>query len=306
MLAEDELFLDPATGDVLGGRRTDACCVSRRALIPFLYRFHYTLGLGSIGQWIMGLASAAWSVDCVIGLLLTLPPARIRAPRRRAVEWLHAWKRAWQVGPSRRGFRLAFDLHRAVALWLWLVLFGIAISGFAIALEAPVFRPMVTALLPMAVPSPRPEARTAHPDPDIDAMAALANDVAHKHGWRDDAGAVFVMPAAHLASLFFFRSSAERGAGLGRPVVTIDTRTGRVARLEMPGAGRAGDLVMQVQFPWHSGQIAGLAGRILVACAGLATAGLAITGVMIWDRKRRARLAVPRAPAANATPGAGA
>ncbi|MGI4746291.1 MAG: PepSY-associated TM helix domain-containing protein [Janthinobacterium lividum] len=288
-LAANELFLDPATGDLLGGRNSDACCFSRRALIPFLYRFHYTIGLGTPGQWIMGLLSAIWSVDCVVGLLLTLPPIRRRGVPRRAVEWLRGWRRGWRIETARRGFRLMFDLHRAVALWLWLVLLGIAISGFAIALDGPLFHPLVTSLLPVAQPATPPDAGTAHPEPDTDAIVALADEVMHKQGWHGDAGGVFVMPDAHLASVFFFRSAAERGTGLGRPTVTINTQTGRVAQMEMPGSGRAGDLVMQIQFPWHSGQILGFTGRVLVAFAGLATAGLAVTGVMIWERKRRAR-----------------
>jgi uncharacterized iron-regulated membrane protein len=289
VLAANELFLDPASGDLLGGRQSDACCFSRRAIIPFLYRFHYTIGLGAIGQWIMGLLSALWSIDCIVGLLLTLPPVRRRDVRRRAGEWLRGWQRAWRIDSARRGFRLVFDLHRAVALWLWLVLLGIAISGFAIALDAPLFHPLVTHLLPVARPATPPDAGTEHPDPDLDAIVAVANEVMHKQGWPEDAGGVFVMPGAHLASVFFFRSAGHRGTGLGRPTVTINTQTGRVAQTEIPGRGRIGDLVMQIQFPWHSGQILGLGGRILVALAGLATAGLAVTGVMIWERKRRVR-----------------
>lgn len=287
-LAANELFLDPATGTLLGGRNSDACCFSRRALIPFLYRFHYTIGLGRAGQWIMGLLSALWSIDCVVGLLLTLPVRRHGVPRR-AAEWLRGWQRAWRIETARRGFRLIFDLHRAVALWLWLVLLGIAISGFAIALDAPLFRPLVTHLLPIARPATPPDAGTAHPDPDLDAIVALANQVLHKQGWPVDAGGVFVMPGAHQASVFFFRSAGDRGTGLGRPTVTMNTQTGRVVQIETPGGGRVGDVVMQIQFPWHSGQILGLAGRILVVFAGVATAGLAVTGVMIWERKRRAR-----------------
>ena len=298
-VADNELFLDPVTGVLLGGRNSDACCLSRRAVIPFLYRFHYTLGLGRFGQWVMGLLSALWAFDCVVGLLLTLPPRRIRATGRGAGEWMRGWGRAWRVGVARRGFRLVFDLHRAVALWLWLVLLGIAISGFAIALEAPLFRPLVTSVLPMAASIALPSRTTPRPHPDADAIVALANEVAHEQGWHGDAGALFMIPGLHSASVLFYRSAAERGGFLGRPTVTIDTGTGHVTAIEMPGRGRAGDLVMQLQFPWHSGQIAMLPGRILVAFAGIATAGLAMTGVMIWERKRRARAATRVADASR-------
>jgi uncharacterized iron-regulated membrane protein len=54
--------------------------------------------------------------------------------------------------------------------------------------------------------------------------------------------------------------------------------------------GTAGDIFLQVQFPLHSGRIAGLPGRILISAMGLAVAILSVTGVVIWLRKRSARL----------------
>ena len=47
---------------------------------------------------------------------------------------------------------------------------------------------------------------------------------------------------------------------------------------------------MQAQFPLHSGRILGLPGRILISTMGLVVAALSVTGVVIWYRKRRARL----------------
>ncbi|MGA4815292.1 PepSY domain-containing protein [Pseudomonas aeruginosa] len=44
-----------------------------------------------------------------------------------------------------------------------------------------------------------------------------------------------------------------------------------------------------MQYPIHGGRIAGLPGRIAIAALGLAIAGLSLTGVYIWWRKRRAR-----------------
>ena len=49
---------------------------------------------------------------------------------------------------------------------------------------------------------------------------------------------------------------------------------------------------MQAQFPLHSGRIVGLFGRILISIMGLVVAALSVTGVVIWWRKRRARVRV--------------
>jgi uncharacterized iron-regulated membrane protein len=55
------------------------------------------------------------------------------------------------------------------------------------------------------------------------------------------------------------------------------------------GEGTAGDIFVQLQFPLHSGEIAGLAGRIVISISGILVAVLSITGVLIWARKWRAR-----------------
>ncbi|MCK1316969.1 PepSY domain-containing protein, partial [Bradyrhizobium sp. 23] len=47
----------------------------------------------------------------------------------------------------------------------------------------------------------------------------------------------------------------------------------------------------------HSGRIVGLFGRILISVMGLVVAALSVTGIVIWWRKRRARVRV-RATAA--------
>jgi uncharacterized iron-regulated membrane protein len=57
-----------------------------------------------------------------------------------------------------------------------------------------------------------------------------------------------------------------------------------------PWKGTAADIFVQAQFPLHSGRILGLPGRILISAMGLAVAALSVTGVIIWARKRRARL----------------
>src|SRR5439155_125267 len=56
--------------------------------------------------------------------------------------------------------------------------------------------------------------------------------------------------------------------------------------------GTAADIFVQAQFPLHSGRIVGLFGRILISIMGLVVAALSVTGVVIWWRKRRARVRV--------------
>lgn len=75
-------------------------------------------------------------------------------------------------------------------------------------------------------------------------------------------------------------------------VVPLYRRRATIAGLadRRPWTGTAADLFIQAQFPLHSGRILGTPGRILISFMGLATAALSVTGVVIWYRKRRARV----------------
>ncbi|EPJ2812850.1 PepSY domain-containing protein, partial [Pseudomonas putida] len=117
----------------------------------------------------------------------------------------------------------------------------------------------------------------------------LANEEAERQGWTARTSGVshWREPGIYLALLW--PSHSNRGLGLGEPMVYLDAYTGRVLQVTQPGKGSAGDVLVALQFPLHSGQIAGLTGRIVVALMGLLIAMLAVTGVVIWQRKRTAR-----------------
>ena len=93
--------------------------------------------------------------------------------------------------------------------------------------------------------------------------------------------------------------------GLGNPWLNIDSRSGAFLSASIPGEGSAGDVFLQSMFPLHSGRIVGLPGRILVSLLGVAVAGFSVTGLVIWARKRRARVmlsARTRRPAGLSSP----
>ena len=70
----------------------------------------------------------------------------------------------------------------------------------------------------------------------------------------------------------------------------VDGMAGTIVGGRVPWEGTAADVFMQLQFPLHSGRIAGLPGRILLSVMGLVVALLSATGIVIWWRKRVTRL----------------
>lgn len=284
-LGYDEAFLDPATGDVLGTRSWGACCFAADRLMPFLYRFHYTLAAGEAGEWIMGSIAMLWAFDCFVGLILTLPRGR---------PFLQKWRIAWMIKRGASAHRLTLDLHRAGGLWLWLLLLLMAISGVALALQEQVFRPALGSVLTLT-PSPLESAAT-RPAPvpgrtriGLDRAVAVAAAESDRRGWGIAPSAVFDAAMFSTYAVYFFTSPTDRGDGLGRPIIYLDDSSGSIFRVDMPGQDTLGDAVMSFQFPFHSGQILGLPGRIAISVFGIAVVGLSVTGVLFWLRKRRTR-----------------
>jgi uncharacterized iron-regulated membrane protein len=273
-LGYDEVFVDPASARVLGRRDTGGCCLSRRELMPFLFRLHYTLAAGPVGTTIMGIVGIVWALDCFVGLCLTFPRAR---------PFLAAWAQAWRVKRTRKPFRLVFDLHRAGGLWCWVALLVIAVSGVALTLPA-TFRAGLGAVLPLsAQPAPPPAG-----EKDIGLAAAIAAAAAS----AGDRVPVFAYGVpGRFYGVGVQRPGRGMEAGLGADWITVSAGSGAVLRTEPAASGTLGDRVLRLQYPLHSGQVVGLPGQVLVCLLGIATAGLAATGVWVWWRKRAARRA---------------
>lgn len=275
--------VDPVTGETLGRRLWGACCFERQNFMPFMYELHYKLMIpGRWGAVLMGVVAILWVFDCFFGLALTLPRGR---------PFFAKWKIAWTVkGGS--AYRRYLDWHRAGGLWLWIVLLLIAISGVALNLRKEVFVPVVSLFSPVT-PSVF-ERRATLPDRPqqpvlgYDDILARAATEAKRRGWALVPGEIFHNRATGLYGVSFGDHDAD---GLGSSWLYFDDRSGSLFGENIPGHGTAGDVFIQLQTPIHGGHIAGLAGRIVVALAGIATTMLAITGIVIWWRKRTARMA---------------
>lgn len=278
-LPYDQVFIDPATGAVQGARQYGACCLAREKFIPFLYELHYSLMAGTVGSMIMGLIGLTWFFDCLAAISLTLP---------RGKPFWRRWAQGFSIKRGARGFRLAFDLHRAFGLWAWALLSIIAFSGFAINLDRPIFHPALGAILPLS-PDPflqaAPQAEgTFNPDAMVEAATRAV-----RPAWSGPPSGLYCPDSAKICAIYFAPSPSTEGTGFGSPIVYAARANGAILRVVQPGAGTTGDLIERLQFPLHSGQVAGLAGRIIISLTGIATALLAATGLIIFARKYQAR-----------------
>ncbi len=283
----NQVAVNPCSGEVQAQRQWGEVSLSREHLLPFLYKLHYSLHLPDwrgveLGIWFMGLLAMAWVVDTLVALWISVPNWR---------QWRKSFAFRWQAG----GHKRLFDLHRSGGMWLLGLVLMLAVTSVAMNLRDEVMRPLLASFSTLT-PSPQAGREglglTGEPPVGPEQAVRLAQVAAQARGVVAPPGAVWWQAESGLWGVGFFAPGGDHGdGGLGNPWLYIDGRDGHLVLASLPGEGSAGDVALQAMFPLHSGRILGVPGRILVSLMGLAVAGLSITGVMIWARKRRAQAA---------------
>lgn len=307
----NQVFLDPVSGEELGRRNWGAVWpITTESFVSFLYVLHYSLhipemwGIDHWGVWLMGVIALLWTLDCFVGFYLTLPP---RSARAKGQGFWTRWKPAWKIKTSGSAYRINYDIHRAFSLWLWGVLLTVAFTAFSLNLYSEVFYPVMSKVSqvtpgPFDIRKPRDHDDPIIPRLDYGPVIATATAEAAKRGWTEPAGSVFYSPEYGIYGVAFHAPGGDHGAaGVGPPYLYYDGLDGRMLGARQPWRGTAADIFLQAQFPLHSGRILGLPGRILISFMGIVVAALSVTGVVIWWRKRQARVLRRRRNAA-ATP----
>jgi uncharacterized iron-regulated membrane protein len=299
-LGFNQIGVDPVTGKIQARRQWGEISLSRENLLPFLYKLHYSMHIPEVsgielGIWFMGIIAIVWVLDCFIALYLSFPNWR---------SWRKSFAFRWKAG----GPKLNFDLHRSGGVWVWLLLLVLAITSVSMNLTDKVVRPLLSTVSTLSTDAfasrtMNPPEKPIPAQVTRDQVIALARAEGDKRGWKEPVGGVFYASAYGLYGVGFFQPGNDHGdVGLGNAWLYFDGQNGQFVSDRVPGTGSAGDIFLQLQFPLHSGRIAGLPGRIVLSFLGVVVAMLSVTGVIIWVRKRRARLATRSAPAANASP----
>jgi uncharacterized iron-regulated membrane protein len=320
----NQVFIDPVTGAEQGRREWGAVWpITTETFVSFLYVFHYSLhipemwGIDRWGVWFLGVIAILWTLDCFVGFYLTLPPRQKASVQKAGAKagkgfWAR-WKPAWMIKTSASAYRINFDIHRAFSLWLWGVLFTVAFTAFSLNLYTEVFYPVMSKVSKVT-PSPFDQRTPVDHNSPIIATRTYAQVLdsaraeATKRGWQAPAGGAFYSPEYGIYGVAFHEPGGDHGAaGVGPPYLYYDGKTGALLGDSQPWKGTAADIFVQAQFPLHSGRILGIPGRILISLTGLVVAALSVTGVVIWLRKRKARVgrrkARPAATYASSRPG---
>jgi uncharacterized iron-regulated membrane protein len=303
----NQVFIDPASGAELGRREWGAVWpITRETFVSFLYKLHFSLhfpelwGSDRWGVWLLGIIAILWTLDCFTGVYLTFPAKRRRSSQTPSTtlqqSWWQRWKPSWLIRQGAGSYKLNFDLHRAVSLWTWGLLFILAFTAFSLNLYREVFYPLLSTVSKVT-PTPfdtRVPANLLHP---IKAQVNFARIVeqaqaeAQRRDWKVPPGSIFYSSAFGVYGVQFFHPGGDHGAaGVGPARLYFAGEDGRLLGERLPWQGTIADIFVQAQFPLHSGRLLGLPGRILISLMGLVVAMLSVTGAYVWWRKRRGRL----------------
>lgn len=296
-----ELAVDPYSGRVLARWNADSLADGRVAIMPFLYRFHYSLALGIVGTWAFGIVALLWTLDTVVGAYLTLPTRHATGTSARSpASWLKRWRRAWAIRRGGSTYKLNMDLHRAGGLWLWAMLFVFAWSSVGFNLNQ-VHTPVMRALLPFRTVAQLPALAAPKPASDASWHTALRRGRSlmtaelRARGLTQRLESNLYYDASTGTFRYAIVSSADRADKLfGATTIVFDGDTGKQRDFSSPLEERAGDTVGRWMYDLHMAAIWGRPYDVFVTVLGLAVVMLSGTGIFIWWRKRSARLASKR------------
>ena len=260
-----ELTTAPSTAQVLGQRRSDTHALA------WVYAFHATLLAGIKGNVVLGIAAFAtlWLVG--IGLWMWWP--------RRG-----RWRQALTIKRGVGSARLNFDLHRVIGAYSAPLLIVSAFTGIYMALP-----PVMTAAMSWVAPVTEPVPVKATGGPvhvTLDEAVALAQRV-----FPGTHPKVLVLPEAGQGAyeINLYRTEDRQWRKTGEWTAFIDASTGQALRLDGPVGGTAGDRFIAWMFPLHNGEAFGEVTRAAVCLLGLLPLALAVTGALIWWRRRKHR-----------------
>jgi len=271
-LAGGVIFVNPYTAQTTGERF--AGWATRPLSMPFVYMMmslHCALLWEPFGRLALAAVGLFLLLSAIVGVALWWPRGG-------------SFAKALKLKRGARFQRTVYDLHKAIGVYLGVVLIVSIFSGVYMNFKTP-WRALVSLISPvrqlkMDMNSP-PAAGRAPLSPSA---ALAAAERIYPDGWaqfvalpRGEEG-VYVI-GKHL--------DGEVNQATTSRMVVIDQYGGEALAKQDPREFSAGEKFFEWQYPLHSGEAFGDAGRAFMLCFGLAPLGLYVTGFLRWRHKAR-------------------
>jgi len=291
-LGYDEVFVDPYTGAIRQRVRYADLRDGPVNLMPFLVSFHYSLAAGQWGRLLFGVAALIWFLECLAGLVLSMPRAG-----KGGRGGLRQWGRAWTVRRRQGSAVLIRDLHRAIGLWILPAMLVFAWSAVAFNLDQ-VHTPAQRALGAQGLYRPVTNPLPAQGDPmtlerAVDVGEALMRQEAARRGFEiRGPEALSLNPYAGVIG-YYARTSLDGPTRNGSTAVWFDQVSGRPVAFRPPFGSTPADAVDKTTRMLHTADFFGWPYRVLVSVFGLLTVAVAVAGFILWLRRSGAGRVAP-------------
>ena len=262
-IQSDIFYVNPYTAEIVGEKYWGKCCLEPENLLNFLYELHHSLKRGFWGNYLMGLSAVALLINCL-------------------------WVLLGSKGRSKSGSSVFLipTHHRPVAIMLAILLLPVAISGIAMNLPVEVFKPVVSIFSPVQPSIYEEYAGKTSPDfgsriLSYDEAYQLAQETGRQNGWSEPVAELFYSTGYNFYGMAFGYRDPD---GMGNNWIYLDGVDGHPVGEKHPTQGSAGDILSFAQLPIHSGRIAGVASKTLIAILGLLVAALSARYILITSR----------------------
>ena len=268
-----QVMVDPYTLQVKGERDWGRFGLTRPLMMSGMFHLHRYLLSGEAGKTVIGISG-------VMLLLMALSGIYLWWPR---LQWT-AIRRALTVSHGGSWPRFNYTLHKAAGFLAAPVLTVIAFSGIYFNLPQLVV-PLVD--LVSTVPDTAKLKNGQQDGAVLDAGQAMA--AAQQLYPQARVSRIVLPPKKDQPYEIRVRQPDEVAEGDGATRITLDARSGQALRIRDPLTASYGERFLGWQFPLHSGQAFGVAGRGFITVFGLMPLLLMLTGTLVWWKRRRGR-----------------
>ncbi|MCP3023914.1 PepSY-associated TM helix domain-containing protein [Cupriavidus basilensis] len=268
-----QVMVDPVTLAVKGERVWGEPGLSRPLLLPTLFQLHHYLLSGETGRTILGITGMLLLILVIGGVVLWWPKLKPRAVLN-----------AFRISHGGSWSRFNYSLHRTAGIFAAPVLATMAFSGWYLDLPKWV-TPIVARVMTVSPPGKPASAAAPAGTPLLGVAQAVSTAQA-------------LYPAALVTRVSFprkagdpfevrLRQPGEVRQGSGATRLWLDAHTGKRLGVRDPMDAPAGDTFLNWMYPLHTGEAFGLVGRAFISVFGVVPLMFAVTGVLIWWKRRR-------------------
>lgn len=270
-----QVYVDPYSAQTVGKRLMNTSdSLFPLTFIGFVFELHYALLIKEeeISTVLVGVSAALLIISVLTGLIVWWPLTG-------------KWFQSLTIKRKASSERFIYDLHKTSGFYTVLIMLPVLFSGIYMVLPYNVV-PVLEVFSPVTY---RYWFKSKPIKDQKPISMEKAVDIVNRRYQKGRPHWIYGAPDASDTYTVCKDDVDRPGSWLQRVCVVVDRYSGEILDIDDPAHATAGEVFTHWQWPLHSGQAFGMAGRILVFLTGLACPVLFITGLIRWQQKRKAK-----------------